>query len=394
MARLSLHASPDELREKAPTLLAELAQRLLVHAPEVARAVLDALGHQSTQRRVAWRRLAVTIENEPGTVRHGITMQFPYGFIHSARGADGDRYDCFLGPDPKSAHVFVIRQLKPDGTYDEDKAFLDFTTAHDAKAAFLAHAGDAAFGGLVVLSVDEFKAKLKQTKDGMIKSVAPAATTPPPRFVLKSLPFPSPESVTRVADNFSTGALLVTDAPRPPLLQVPVSELGWSMHREDRLETARALGDAAVRFVVTRADPVRPVEVDPIQEEFAEELRENAPDVLARLDAKREEIALAPMNNLVTMKARRGRPPVVELPAGVETRVAKRGYGSVLLKSLGHAVVVTLPDTTTHTFPSLTSAADFVWCRQRGYADAQSYKAATGAARVPSGAGRRFWGLA
>jgi hypothetical protein len=81
----------------------------------------------------------VAIENPVGSTRSGegwsVTMTYPYGYIHSTEGADGDEVDCFLGPNEGAANVYVVH-TKKDGIYDEDKLFVGFDSQSAALEAF------------------------------------------------------------------------------------------------------------------------------------------------------------------------------------------------------------------------------------------------------------------
>lgn len=96
-------------------------------------------------------------------------MLHPYGYLEGTLGADGDEYDAYLGPMPAALIVYVVHQVHP-GTdeYDEDKAFLGFPTLNAAVDAYLAHRDDglAAFGGVTVLPLDDFRARVLATPDG------------------------------------------------------------------------------------------------------------------------------------------------------------------------------------------------------------------------------------
>ena len=124
-------------------------------------------------RRLDWRGLAIAVENEVGSVRPwkgGETvMSAPYGYVMGTRGAlerehdGGANHDCidvYLGGNESSERVFVVRQLHPGtGAYDEDKAFIGFSSLEDAKTCFQLHRDDArAFGGIGEISWAEFAA--------------------------------------------------------------------------------------------------------------------------------------------------------------------------------------------------------------------------------------------
>lgn len=127
-------------------------------------------------RRTEWRGLPIVIENEAGSRRKwsgGETlMRFPYGYFADHAGSDGDELDCYLGPDHSARFVYVVHQLAPDGSRDEDKCFLDFAGEAAAKAGYLVHRddGDRAYGGMSVIPAADFIAKLRRrTGDGKIR---------------------------------------------------------------------------------------------------------------------------------------------------------------------------------------------------------------------------------
>jgi len=90
------------------------------------------------QGTIQWRGRTILVENKAGSVRRGVgedgkpwatKMPCPYGEIRGTKGVDGDPLDVFVGPDPGSSDVYVIRQKRP-GTkdYDEDKVAIGFTS--------------------------------------------------------------------------------------------------------------------------------------------------------------------------------------------------------------------------------------------------------------------------
>src|ERR1017187_5013066 len=80
------------------------------------------------KRKIAWNGLTISIENEPGSIRKGkgwqTKMLFPYGYINSTLGVDGDAIDVYIGPDESADMVYVVHQRKYGdwAHYDEDKA--------------------------------------------------------------------------------------------------------------------------------------------------------------------------------------------------------------------------------------------------------------------------------
>jgi hypothetical protein len=119
--------------------------------------------------------MPIRIEQDAGEVRHwrdrhgesgSTTMQHAYGEIVGTKGADGDPVDVFLGMNPNASHVYVVHQRKKraDGTFggfDEDKAFLGFSSPEEAKAAYLLHYDNPEFfGGMSAVGLEDFRARV------------------------------------------------------------------------------------------------------------------------------------------------------------------------------------------------------------------------------------------
>lgn len=90
--------------------------------------------------------LAVVIENPKGSIRSSkshvhpweVVMPDHYGYIQRTNGADGDQVDCFIGPNPASPLVVLIRQQDPDtGAYDEDKCMVGYNDVQTALKSYL-----------------------------------------------------------------------------------------------------------------------------------------------------------------------------------------------------------------------------------------------------------------
>ena len=129
-----------------------------------------------TKRKVPWRGMTISVENEAGSTRSGtdpggkrwsIRMKFAYGYLKLTEGVDGDHVDVYLGPDLDTApNVYVVHQRKVNDwkAYDEDKAMLGFTSRRAAVKAFLANYTDRRFlGPVTVMPVDEFIEKARAT---------------------------------------------------------------------------------------------------------------------------------------------------------------------------------------------------------------------------------------
>ena len=138
------------------------------------------------KRKIAWRGMTISIENEAGSVRSGVDpdgkpwetrMIFPYGYLLRTEAVDGDHVDVYLGPNLDTPFVYVVHQRKVGDwlSYDEDKVFIGFDSEADVVQAFLQHYNDFRFlGPVTMLPADEFVGKARATFDApsMIKSDA------------------------------------------------------------------------------------------------------------------------------------------------------------------------------------------------------------------------------
>lgn len=126
-------------------------------------------GHRLQGRRNI-QGLQISIENRKGSVRKGvdkdghkwsIIMAASYGRICGAIGADGGLLDCYIGPDPESARVFIIHQNDPiTGNYDEDKVMLGFNSAKEAKELYMKqYDRPGFFGSMDETDIETFKHK-------------------------------------------------------------------------------------------------------------------------------------------------------------------------------------------------------------------------------------------
>jgi phage gp29-like protein len=136
------------------------------------RAALSAI---EVKKRYDFAGLQIAVENLAGSIRlwsdaegkeTGSTkMLCDYGFIEGHLSGDGEELDCYIGPMEAAQDVYVVHQLKaPDYRgHDEDKIFLGFSSAEEAKSCFLAHRDDQrAYGGMSVIPLDRFKVTLNR----------------------------------------------------------------------------------------------------------------------------------------------------------------------------------------------------------------------------------------
>ncbi len=110
----------------------------------------------------------VTIENPKGSERSGtdasgkkwsVTMNNTYGYIRGTEGVDGDHIDVFLSDDPSKGNVFVVDQVKADGTFDEHKVMYGFPDIESAREAYLSNYSEGwkGLGAITPVSKEEFK---------------------------------------------------------------------------------------------------------------------------------------------------------------------------------------------------------------------------------------------
>lgn len=115
--------------------------------------------------------MPITIETPMFQPRRGKTDGKPwsvlcmahYGYINGTVGADGDAVDVFVGPMPESLCVFVVNQVKRDGTFDEHKVLLGFADEQSARDAYMNsyEKGWTGLGSLTACSIKQFKFWLK-----------------------------------------------------------------------------------------------------------------------------------------------------------------------------------------------------------------------------------------
>lgn len=117
----------------------------------------------------------VTIEQPAGSVRSGkdangkewsVTMNNTYGYIRGTESVDGDHIDVFLGPDMNSDIVYVVDQVNTDGSFDEHKVMMGFSSLEDARSAYLSNyeEGWQGLGNITGVALDEFKKWIDSSK--------------------------------------------------------------------------------------------------------------------------------------------------------------------------------------------------------------------------------------
>ncbi|WP_020396485.1 PLxRFG domain-containing protein [Thiolinea disciformis] len=123
--------------------------------------------------------LPIAIEIPKGAERKGVDkegkawaqkMFAHYGYVRGSSGVDGDQVDVFLGDDAANPNlpVFVVDQIKPDGSFDEHKVMMGYPSLEAAKQGYLANykSGWNGLGDVTPISLEDFK---KIIKSGWVK---------------------------------------------------------------------------------------------------------------------------------------------------------------------------------------------------------------------------------
>lgn len=137
----------------------------------------------------------ISIENPKGSERSGIdnngqewhiTMNNDYGYIRGTKAIDGDHIDIFLSDNPIVGNVFVVDQLNEKGEFDESKVMYGFSSADEARSAYLSNYSpgwENRIGAITEVTKDDFKkwidSSVRKTKPfSEYKSVNPVQLAP------------------------------------------------------------------------------------------------------------------------------------------------------------------------------------------------------------------------
>ena len=138
---------------------------------------------------VAIHGLEVTIEVAQGQQRRGVgkdgkpwskEMHCHYGYFKRTESSDGEHVDIYLGPNPESELVFVVDQVKQDGTFDEPKVLLGFVNQEAAKSMYLRHVPGFCLGAITAMTMGDFKEWLQSTQPRRPLALEKAAAGSPP----------------------------------------------------------------------------------------------------------------------------------------------------------------------------------------------------------------------
>lgn len=92
--------------------------------------------------------------------------KYDYGFIPKTLGGDDDGLDVFIGPNKDASETYWAIQNHEDGTFDEYKVFMGFTSREAAIGAFRDHIPVKLLGGMVSMRLDMMKAMLGMNPTG------------------------------------------------------------------------------------------------------------------------------------------------------------------------------------------------------------------------------------
>lgn len=125
-------------------------------------------------------------KTNPSEVTYTKKMKADYGYFPATLDADGEQLDVYVGPSRDSEFVFIINQLKPDGSHDEQKVMIGYRDEEEAKKSYLDHMPKDRFGSMTRVLISDFKkthlkdsrAKAKKSKtDGATELQKTAAAT-------------------------------------------------------------------------------------------------------------------------------------------------------------------------------------------------------------------------
>ncbi len=154
-APLAFHRDPKALRE----------------ARAWARDIGPDAVHVDGPMKVVKHGVEFTVDRPVGYVKRGVaedgsvyetTYSCDYGFIAGTLGGDGQEIDAYLGKHTGGRDIFIIDQIKSDGTPDEQKVMVAHATMADAIATYDAHTPHKYLSACWGTSVRDFKAQLKR----------------------------------------------------------------------------------------------------------------------------------------------------------------------------------------------------------------------------------------
>lgn len=139
-----------------------------------------------TKKTVEFQGIKIHLDRPKGLIMTGKDSKgedwareykYDYGFIPQTLGGDGDGLDIFIGPNKDASETYWAIQNKEDGSFDEYKVFMGFTSREAAIGAFRDHIPVKFLGGMVSMRLDMMKAMLGMHPNGYFTKSAMAAVS-------------------------------------------------------------------------------------------------------------------------------------------------------------------------------------------------------------------------
>lgn len=133
------------------------------------------------KKTIEFQGIPIHLDRPKGLVMNGTDKQgkpwsrtylYDYGFIPKTLGGDGDGLDVFIGPNKDATETYWAIQNKDDGSFDEYKVFMGFTSRDAATGAFRDHIPVKLLAGMVSMRLDMMKAMLGMNPDGAFAKAA------------------------------------------------------------------------------------------------------------------------------------------------------------------------------------------------------------------------------
>lgn len=127
------------------------------------------LKNDKTKMKMSYHGIPINIEWKKGEIRtypgspyKNQMIDWHYGYIRNTISPDGEDVDVYVKDDPdQNAKIYMINQLhrgdEYDGEFDEHKFMIGFKSQKDAIDAYKKTMQNNMFGGVSVLSVENFK---------------------------------------------------------------------------------------------------------------------------------------------------------------------------------------------------------------------------------------------
>lgn len=119
------------------------------------------------KRQITIKGIKMKVELEKGDIRRGVNkatgeawekeMHAAYGHIPKTRGHDGETVDIYLKEPGFFGEVYYIKQINKDGTHDEDKLMVGFSSCDEAIECYKKHVPKWCFGSCQTLTWSEFE---------------------------------------------------------------------------------------------------------------------------------------------------------------------------------------------------------------------------------------------